>query len=335
MTDDAGLVSIVIPAYNAARYLHAALESALNQTYRGDKEIIVVDDGSSDDTPAVVAACGGQITYLRQDHRGPASARNRGLRRARGEFIAFLDADDLWRPEKLQRQMEIMRSRPDVGLVCCDFQRFTESGVFATSNKRLAEPASGWVFRELWQRNFISTPTVVLRRECLDAVGLFDEALSYGEDWHLWLRVARHFKVHYVDAPLVSVRCHPQSISAGDPDQRLAAHLATLDDLVRLFPDLAKSVRVRRSKAYFGNGWRHFAHGRRRLARQRFRQAMGENPGMARACVYLAATYMPGVGVSLLRAGKQWLRRLAQRREKCVPGFRRAPVDHGGEGDVT
>jgi hypothetical protein len=186
--------------------------------------------------------------------------------------------------------------------------------VIAASNKALRRPASGWVFAELWQRNFISTPTVLARRECLKAVGLFDEALRYGEDWHLWLRIAHRFPVQYLDAALACVRVREESLSRGDPDDRLQAHLETIESLARLFPELAgKAARVRRALAYFRNGWTHFSGGDHRAARRRFRSAAAqEAPGMVRAHIYLAATYLPPQCFSAYRAAKRRLRRLAR-----------------------
>lgn len=196
-------VSAVIPTYNRARFLPAAVASVRAQSYLcGD--IVIVDDGSSDNTAEVVAALGPGVRLLRQSNAGPAAARNLGIQEARGELVAFLDTDDRWLPGKLAAQIELFRREPSLGLVSADMaiesgagarlveSNFVRRGLqqgFAALDGRPIPDAP----RRLLEVNFINTSTVVARRDLLLSLGGFDTRLRYGEDLELWLRIAaRH-----------------------------------------------------------------------------------------------------------------------------------------------
>jgi glycosyltransferase involved in cell wall biosynthesis len=185
------LVSVVIPTFNCADFLVEAIRSVLVQTYE-DYEIIVVDDGSTDHTETALRQFANRIPYLRQEPGGPSVARNRGILEARGELIAFLDADDLWRPTKLARQVEYLNHHPEVVLVYTDFTRGPRPG--SNNDSRLTaykprDPADP--FHALLQENFLATPTVMVKREALARSGLFDPTLKGSEDFDLWLRLAK------------------------------------------------------------------------------------------------------------------------------------------------
>ena len=151
------VVSVVMPAYNAERFVDEALESVLKQSYQR-LEVIVVDDGSTDGTAARVQAYGNPVRYLQQVNAGVGAARNRGLEAATGDYIAFLDADDLWRPEKLDVQLEIAARNPESGLIACDGVRFAEGNIVAG---RLLSP---WVLDRLVSASWRATKTSALRR---------------------------------------------------------------------------------------------------------------------------------------------------------------------------
>ncbi len=196
-------VSVVIPTYNRARFIGAAVASIRAQTYPCH-EIVIVDDGSSDDTAAVVAALGDGIRYIRQDNAGPSAARNRGIQEARGDLVAFLDTDDRWLPDKLMLQVQAMQRDPAIALVCADMaiedgdgrrmvdSNFAKRGMLPMF-ERLAGAAIPDAPRLLLQINFVNTSTVLAQRELLQSLGGFDRRLRYGEDLELWLRIAaRH-----------------------------------------------------------------------------------------------------------------------------------------------
>ncbi len=152
---------------------------------------------------------GDKVRYIYQDNRGPASARNSGIRVAQGELIAFQDSDDLWSPEKLAFQVPLFDQDFEVGLVYCDMSYFQSEDPInrPSSFKSHAPPVSGHAFHDMFvQGTPMHTPTTVIRRQCLDDVGLFDETLRYFEDQDLWFRLARVYKMGYVDEPLVRCR---------------------------------------------------------------------------------------------------------------------------------
>ncbi len=196
----APFISTVIPAYNAAAFIAGAVESVRAQTVPVG-EIIVVDDGSTDDTPRAVALLGADIRYLRAPNGGPAQARNRGVEMARGDWIAFLDADDRWTAEKTAEQLAALERHPDLVLVASDMAETDAEGRITTPSM-LARHGLDARFRALngarvphaasalLRKNFIPTGTVLARREALIAAGLFDPALRFGEDLDLWARVA-------------------------------------------------------------------------------------------------------------------------------------------------
>src|SRR5437773_3361686 len=184
------LVSVVIPTFNSADYLAQAIQSVLVQTYQ-DFEIIVVDDASTDHTEEVLRPFAKRICYVRQDRGGPSVARNRGILQARGEMIAFLDADDVWRPTKLARQVEFLDYYPEACLVYTDFTRGPQPGSNNESRLQAFKPRdSTQAFQGLLEENFIATPTVMVRRSALARSGLFDPKLRGSEDLDLWLRLA-------------------------------------------------------------------------------------------------------------------------------------------------
>ena len=177
------LISCVIPVFNGEKYLQETLDSVLAQTYR-QLEIIVVDDGSTDTTPEIVQNSSGSITYVRQDNQGVAAAKNTGLRFSRGEFIAILDADDLWHEEKLERQMIKMRQHPEIDLCFTRFQNFWMSEL-ADEEQRykdssLNQPSSAW-----------SICTLLAHRSCFQRFGNFYDGTRYLEDMTWCLRASR------------------------------------------------------------------------------------------------------------------------------------------------
>jgi glycosyltransferase involved in cell wall biosynthesis len=199
------LVSVIIPAHNAAPFVAATLDSALAQTL-DDLEIIVVDDGSTDGTAEVLTGYRDRIRVLHQEPSGPSSARNRGAEVARGEWLAFLDADDLWREEKLERQLEI--AGEDIDLVHTGTEIFGDSS--SRDRYRSVVTDRGCLFESLLRRNFVTTSSVILRTDRFRQLGGFEEDLRYCEDWDLWLRFSAGGGVMVgLTEPLTLYRVHP------------------------------------------------------------------------------------------------------------------------------
>lgn len=207
----APLVSVVIPNHNYAGYLGAAIDSALAQSY-SNVEVIVVDDGSTDGSEAVARRYGQRVRWIAQPRQGVSAARNRGIAASRGELVAFLDADDLWRPEKLARQVEQLRT-PAVGVVGCGLAFISPAGDALGES---VSGASGRVLEDIALLRWPGAPgfgsTALVRKACFDRVGLFDTELSTAADWDLWRRIACHYEMGMVREPLALYRVHRSSM---------------------------------------------------------------------------------------------------------------------------
>ena len=196
------MVSIVIPCYNRAWILEEAIRSVFDQHFQ-DFELIVVDDGSTDDTAELLAAYP-RIRTTRQDHAGVSSARNLGISLARGTYIAFLDSDDLWLPEKLSAQVAFFQKRPDV-LICQTEEIWLRNGARVNPKRRHAKP-SGMIFEDSTKLCLVSPSAVMIRRDLFETIGGYDESLPACEDYDLWLRTTCRFPVYLLPTPLVIKR---------------------------------------------------------------------------------------------------------------------------------
>jgi len=211
------LVSVVIPAYNCEAYVAEAIESVLNQTFR-DFELIVVDDASTDRTGEVLAGYerAGRIRVVsHQMNQGLAATRNSGIRRARGRYVSFLDADDVWRPEKLEYHVRILRENPHLALFGSDEILFADGEPFMFPPLPVRPDLREVRWEDLVVANCgLSASNVMVRRDCLDEVGLFDPDLRAAEDRDLWLRIARRFPVAADGAVVNACRLHGRNMSA-------------------------------------------------------------------------------------------------------------------------
>jgi glycosyltransferase involved in cell wall biosynthesis len=192
-------VSVVIPVWNRSALVRRALDSVLAQT-RPAEEILVVDDGSTDDTASVVRRQFPGVRLVTQENRGVSAARNRGIRAAGGEIVAFLDSDDEWAPKKLERQIEAMSERPDAVLCHTDEIWIRRGRRVNTMTKHRKH--GGDIFERALPLCAISPSAAIVRRRLFDEVGFFDESLPACEDYDLWLRVTARFPVLYIDEPL-------------------------------------------------------------------------------------------------------------------------------------
>jgi len=211
-------VSVIVPAYNAAVYLPFAIDSVLAQAY-SNWEIVIVDDGSTDNTRAAVDAyrpkLHDKLQYIHQPNRGLPAARNAGMRAARGEFIALLDADDVWLPDRLARGVAAMDSDPRTGLVHARVVRIDAQGTITGQLKVEPKYMSGRIAPYIYTRRaHIVCPTVMFRKSCLQTAGWFDEAMQATEDRDLWFRIAKHYKVVYIDDVLAYYRLSPSSMTS-------------------------------------------------------------------------------------------------------------------------
>jgi len=203
---DKPLVSVVIATYNMANYLPLAVRSVLTQTYK-NLELLVVDDGSTDDTLESIKPLlnDPRVRYITQENKGQAAAKNFGIRESNGEYIAFLDADDLWVPEKLDLQIPLFLSSKTLGVVYAKLLYIDETGnkLGKVDNYGLYR---GKICNPLFIRNFIRFGTTVVKRECFEHLGTFKENIRMGIDYDLWLRFSTQYEFDYVNRPLLYYR---------------------------------------------------------------------------------------------------------------------------------
>jgi glycosyltransferase involved in cell wall biosynthesis len=248
------LVSVVIATYNMGRYLPQAVQSVLGQSYK-NVEVQIVDDGSTDETPMIVRQWDGhpRVQVHRQTNGGQARAKNQGIELSRGEFVAFLDADDEWLPGKLLRQMPLFAGRPEVGVVYSDYECMDDEG--RPLPKGPTRLHRGRVSGPLLIDNFVSFPSAVVRRECLERHGAFDEAIGMGIDYELWLRLSPHYLFDFVAEPTVRYRIWAGQMSKNYRQRYLSA-IRIMQRFLDRNPGVVTPWTVRRAWAhtYTGRG---------------------------------------------------------------------------------
>lgn len=299
-----GTVTVVMPAHDAAPFIGEAIESVLAQTF-SDWELIVVDDGSTDGTAEVVSAYDDpRLRLLTIEHTGlPAVARNRGLASSKSPHVAFLDADDLWRPQKLARQLAVVDSRPEVGLVHTNFEQLRD-GVLEPIVPPSGLTSSGPQFERLAVGNYIANSSVLLRRDLLARHGPFDEdpCLRGTEDFELWLRLSPHTTFAYVDEPLLVYRLHDSNLGQGK--QMGLGYVTVMEKMERLHPDLVAGLGVRYwrmlgyHRCYFGLAGR---------GRREFLRVLCRDPRDPFARTWLARSFLPAGFVREHGSLRPWL----------------------------
>jgi glycosyltransferase involved in cell wall biosynthesis len=288
---DRPLVSVVIPTYNCANFIVDAIDSVLAQNYAA-LEIIVVDDGSTDDTESVLEKYADKIVFIRQPNAGSAVARNQGMRRASGEYIAFLDADDIWLPGKLTIQVDYLQKHADVDMCCAKWILLNAEpdGRFRPKTTPIVEAPvpdpqiSGWIYHKLLLDCEVWTGTVVMRRDLAKRVGDFLPELRRGQDYDYWLRASRVARIAILDAPMALYRIDPSRAAEKLPETNweLMVISKALNQFGTTGPDGAELSAVRLSTRLwslnFNFGHSQF-HGRRfDLARAAFWQALRQRP---------------------------------------------------------
>jgi len=206
------LVSVIIPTYNRSGFVVQAVQSVLDQTY-SNVETIVVDDGSTDNTHEVLRKYQDRISYVYQERSERSKTRNEGFRHSRGNYIAFLDSDDIWLPTKIEEQVQILKEKAAVGVVYTNVQFIDEPGNQYDGELSWDEPIRQVLYEDLMTHNVVTgtTSSAMIRRTCLEKVGLFDESMNACEDLDLYRRIARYWEFYKIDLPLVKFRVHPGS----------------------------------------------------------------------------------------------------------------------------
>jgi glycosyltransferase involved in cell wall biosynthesis len=290
------LISVIIPTFNSGALVCSAIESAIKQTYQ-PLEIILVDDGSTDGTPELVRKFNGNIVYVRQENKGVASARNTGIGLARGEFIAFLDADDQWLPEKIAKQLEAFKRNAEVGAVHSDLWYWHPGTGNKLARKLGREKFTGDCYANFFGENRVLTSSIMVRKACFDKVGLFDENLRLAEDWDMWARIARFFKFDYILEPLLYYRVHSGSLSTNKLELEKSL-LVVLKKMIGNDPDLMARVgknkaKMIMAKVAFNIAYEHLELEDLYQARVYFLKAFRMNPACVNALIYYIICLLP------------------------------------------
>ena len=293
-------VSVVIPAYNAEKFIERTIDSVLSQDFAG-LEVIVVDDGSSDATCEIVSAIGSPVELVQGMRRGVSLARNVGVRHSTREYIAFMDHDDLWEPDKIRRQVEALEAAPDAGLAFTQ-ARLVEGGELTRVFPTIPDDPSflAKAYDNLVHENFIPMSSVMVRRACLPAVdgdgeGPFDPQLTLSEDWDLWLRIAREHPIVFIREPLTRYVIVPGRATERIADMRLedvAIFSKQLHAEPRLLAADGERCRATRYRLNEEAGYWLLREGRRREARRALFRAWRVKPSSIKPLGFIAASWL-------------------------------------------
>ncbi|MDO8891124.1 MAG: glycosyltransferase [Sulfurimicrobium sp.] len=310
-------VSVVIPAYNSARFLRETIESVRQQT-TPVHEIIVVDDGSTDETGQVIQSLGEGIVYVRQANAGVSAARNRGIAEARGEIIAFLDADDLWLPQKVENQVRVFLGNPDVALVATDRADIDEHGGLLLDSLFKYRGFYGFLYElgngpiphalsRLVQVNFIPTSSVMVRKSALNQAGDFNTSIRYGEDLDLWARIASQHAIACIPEVLTHYRRHGSN--ATQATENLLLDLVRVMKNIRSWGALALSKEGLNAdklvaQSLWDLGYWYFTSTAPRRAYNAFMESFRESPSL-RTLIYAWLSLTPPGILGRLRKVKQ------------------------------
>ena len=273
-------VSVVVPAYNALAFLPQALESALAQTFT-DFEIFVVDDGSSDQTSSWLSKLNDpRVRYLSQTNSGQSGARNTGIVNTSGKYVAFLDADDLWAPDKLEKQIAYLDANPDTGLIHTSIELISHDG--QRLDKSIVAHGQGNLWREFISYNpyflILCGSTPVVRRICFKTAGMFDPTLRTHEDWEMWIRIAQQYPFATLREPLVLYRQHDASVSRNHAAMGSAAN-AIIEKVYKAVPARDQHLKGRAyARASLFAAWRALDGQHYDQAAQLYREALSHWP---------------------------------------------------------
>ncbi|MBI3812636.1 MAG: glycosyltransferase [Nitrospirae bacterium] len=324
--DEKALVSVVIPTYKRVKDLPLAIDSVLEQSYQ-PVEIIVVDDGSTDGTETMVQSRYPQVGYLRQSNRGPAAARNAGIKSASGQYIAFLDSDDRWTPRKLEQQIGLFRMRPDVGLVFSSVRFINRHGT--TMEERRYDPSfRGRMAERLLSWSGIILSSVVVRRDVLDRVGLFEEDLIIGEDWDLYFRLAMEAPFDFIDEPLVLRLVHEGNLQNDFTkiEFKLQNELRVIERMHAhpgLSGDHCQTRKATLHRLLFSTGEWYFEQYRMGPARRYFLKALPYHPFQGRTYLLLFKSLL---GENLLKIFQGMKKVMRHRLRQTRPSLHNQPA---------
>jgi len=336
------LISVVIPTYNCAKYVKSAVQSVFDQSY-ANVEIIVVDDGSTDETMSVLQPFMNDIVYIHQENTGLPGARNRGIKEASGEYVAFLDADDRWRKNKLEIQAQVLESCPSVYIVFSDFSVFSEDGykeecffrkgfpffheynftlddifqnatkIFSDSSKYEIQIYYGHIERYLFCGNFILPSSALIRKRAIDDLGGFDDSYKIAEETEFFLRLCTSYNAGYVDKPLVDYLIKRAGKLTGSTNtERLIRNAISIqENYLSKHPDIYQANRSLFDQA-IAKSYTRLAHyyltmTMNKAARLGVRRSIFWKPFQFRAYLFWLFSFCPPVLLGAARRTKQFL----------------------------
>lgn len=302
------LVSVIVPCYNNAETVISAVNSVLLQDYP-NIEVLVIDDGSTDNSVEILATLERKIILLQQENKGSASARNTGLLAATGQFIAFNDSDDLWLPGKLSAQINFLQQHQEIGLCYCGWMEWDGKAALISETKELVDHApklskkqpgnEGWLYLDLLKESVIHTITLVMRREVVDVVGLFNTDYTIGEDYDYWIRASQYYRI----AKLKQVFALYRNSSAGitkkvhNKNFRLMVLEAAIARYGLNCPSGEKfpisTLTNHLNEAHFSYGYNAMLQGHRVLAMASLKICIRKGYRFSRACLLYSICVLP------------------------------------------
>ena len=291
------LVSVITPTFNRADFVGECIESVLGQTYP-NLEHLLVDDGSTDNTQEIVERYlpDQRLRFARQANSGQATARNMGLGMARGEYICFLDSDNVWKLDKIERQLKLMQQHPAVDVIYGNQEVIDEDGnILPMPEHKRMKRYSGRITDKLLLDNFVSFNTAMIRRRCFDKVKGFDQSVRAGDDYDLWLRFSAHFEFLHVPEIFGQYRVMKNQIST-DKERRFNSNKAMLERFIAAHPELVDEAQQRFVWSRF-----HVRRGRTRASAGRKADAFNDYLTALRLKPFSAAPWRALARLTILR----------------------------------
>jgi len=287
-------VSVIIPTYNRSTLITETIDSVLAQTYL-DFELIIVDDGSTDNTLEVLSMYGERIKIIQQDNQGQGSARNTGINSSRGELIAFLDSDDLWKPNKLEIQYELIKKKPDLAWVYSDAEAFdgmTGETLYSFGEKQILW--EGDILEKILIQDFIPSPTPLIKKSVFEHVGYFNN-YEASQDWDMWIRIAEKYPIGLIPEPLARYRKHSGNITANlFWEKKYYCGINIINDSVSRNPyRLAKTRDLALANLNYQFGFLLMRGGNLFIAKKLFNQAIKKNNTIFIYYLYYMLCYIP------------------------------------------
>ena len=290
------MISVIIPTYNSDKYICEALDSVLLQTY-SDYEIIVIDDGSTDTTREVIENRFRTVRYYYVENNGVSAARNLGISMAQGELIAFLDADDKWLPEKLEKQAALFDKNDTLGMAFTENCFFDEQGILSKKAYKRERLMRGDIVKNIFMNSYVVTSTVMVRKRVFDTVGLFEEDMVVAEDDNMWMRIGMKFGVELLDEPMLMYRITEGSLSRKKHNIFIGVK-THIENLKKKYPDLynrlgTSTIRKKYSNLFFSEGYHYFTQGMQKEARSNFIKSYINNPFELKSLLYMFSSCFP------------------------------------------